>query len=261
MKRDKNLTPSEFKEKYKGIKKSPDENRQLIYNNRLSEAKKKRRIESKKVKPTETIQQWARRVKKYNLVSENYIEKKLNQKKYIIQSYTITKNKEEQKNKKKKNTIILWYDEKHYDFLSYLGIVKNYFCIKNAIKKDDFEIALTFYNNKLITTDRFNNICILTKNTSSGDFQRFKKLGYINEVIKIEKNKNNEIKTISTGIFKLSPKMTNFITAFYKIMSKLNTLKNRRYKGLYPKEVEVEFEKMNIEIEDYLTGNINQQEL
>ena len=64
-------------------------------------------------------------------------------------------------------------------------------------------------------------------------------------------------------MYKLSIGMSFMISEIYKIIAKLNTLKEHRYKGMFPKESEQEFVKMNAEINDYLIGdkkqlNINQ---
>ena len=128
----------------------------------------------------------------------------------------------------------------------------------------DLEICMAFYNNKIIDPNSFSNICILNAGNSSNFLSRFIKNGYISEILNHTKKATSEdVKSTKTNMYKLSIGMSFMISEIYKIIAKLNTLKEHRYKGMFPKELEQEFVKMNAEINDYLIGdkkqlNINQ---
>lgn len=257
---DDKLTPKEYKERYSGMKKAPKINVEYRKDLTVKADKAKKLIIARKVRPSESLESWQRRMKRFNLMTEKQIQNILNTKKYkyrVIQH----KRKNQQKHIEHFN---LWkkisFDKKVYDFMSYSGIVKTYFCIKHAIRKDDFDIALAFYNNVLITEERFNNICILNTGTANGVLRRFKQKNYVIEAIKDVKREKLGITTQNkTGIYKLSRELSFIIYHFYILIVKFDTLKSKEYKGLYPKEVEKEILAMNSEIQDYLTLNKNQE--
>jgi hypothetical protein len=257
--KDDNLTPAQYKQKYSGMKKAPEINLQYAKNLKLTQKKIEANLKSKKVRPNESLETWKRRVSSKNLMTESEIQKKLETKKFkykVIQH----RRKYNEKHIKHLNT---WkkisFDKKVYDFLSYSGIIKTFLCVKHGIRKDDFDIGLAFYNSVLITLERFNNVAILNTGNSNGSLKRFKNNNYIVEIIKKTQEENKEITAHSTKIYKLSRYFSQIIHDFYVLIVKFDTIKKKQYKGVYPKELEKEFIKMNDEIEDYLTGNIKQE--
>ena len=260
-KRDFNLSPSEYKAKYPGMKRVPIANIQRSNNIRISKQKAERIKKSKKVRPHETLDAWERRMRKNNLMPENSIQKILDLKKYKVRIVNQARVKDEKQRHHANKALTVFFDKKHFDYLSYLGAVKTYFCIKYGIGKDDFEIALAFYNNTLICKERFYNICVLNGVSSLPTFKRFKNNNYIIE-FETEYNFLRKGSTIKkTELYKLNKYLSIIISDFYKIMIKFEQLKTASYKGIYPPEVEVEFIKMNAETQDYLNGNKKQEKI
>ena len=250
---------SDYRKKFTGMKKTPDEIKRINYEAFLTEKRIQRHKEMKKVRPHETMKAWENRIRKYNLMTEKQIQRIINQKKFVIK--TRKRSRETiAKNKKTFNEVI-WVEffEKQFDFLSYYGIVLNFFSIKYGVRKMDLEICMAFYNNKIIDPNSFSNICILNAGNSSNFLSRFIKNGYISEILNHTKKATSEdVKSTKTNMYKLSIGMSFMISEIYKIIAKLNTLKEHRYKGMFPKELEQEFVKMNAEINDYLIGDKKQ---
>lgn len=238
----------------------------LVQENRLVNINKKQADlfkNAKKVRKGESKQAWENRVRKFNLMKECDIQKILNSKSFNIYFKHRIRVKDELKKKKAIQEIHFQRANIPYDFLSYFGIVKNYFCIKYAINKVDFDICLAFYNNKIIELNSFNNICILNHGSSTSFLKRFIDRGYIVEILQNTLKENLDKKFKKTGIYKISYNMSNIFREFYLILAKQNSLKDTKYKGMYNKEQEIEFEKMNTEINEYITMdkkqlNINQ---
>ncbi len=255
---------SDYRKKFTGMKKTPDEIKQINYEAILTEKKIQRHKEMKKVRPNETMKAWENRVRKYNLMTEKQIQRILGQKKQVIKVRVISRETLKKTRNNYNNTITVSFHEKQFDFLSYYGIVLNYFSIKYGIRKSDIEICMAFYNNKIIDVNSFSNICILNAGTSLNYLKRFKKNNYICEIVNHVRNSELEVvKNHKIGLFTLHRNMQELITNMYRIISKLNTLKETQYRGMFPKELEQEFVKMNAEINDYLIGdkkqlNINQ---
>ena len=253
------LTPKEYKEKYSGIKKAPQVNIDYAKSLIVSKQKAKRRIEAKKVRPHESMNVWEGRMRKDSLMSEKQIERILEVRKYKIRIKNQKRDKDLRERDHANKTLTLFYNKKFFDYLSYLGMVKNFFCVKHGIRKDDFDIALAFYNNVPITVERFNNVCILNVGKSAGILKRFKDNNYI---IELEMEREYQIKNSSqhkTGVYKINKYLSIIISDFYKIMIKFEIIKKATYKGVYPPEVEKEFISINQEIQDYLDGNKKQE--
>lgn len=260
-KSDDKLTGKEYKERYSGMKKAPESCLQIVKDARITKEKAKRRIQMKKVRPYESIEAWGRRVRKYNLVSEAEIQKKINSNKYVYKAQVRTKEDQRKYRKQKNRTIKVIFNEKEHDFLKYYGIILNYYSLKYGIRKVDLEVCFAFYNNKIIDVDRFNNICILNNGSSTGMLSRFKKNGYISELINKQEFEVKDNREVKTNFYKLSLSMTKLITHIYEKIAKLNTLKKHGYKGMYSPECEKEIIAMNDEINDYLELNRKQLEL
>lgn len=253
------MPPSEYRKKYTGMKKTPDEIKRINYEAKLSEARIKRHNEMKKVRPNETMKTWENRIRKYNLMTEKQIQRIINQKKFVIKTKRRTREAIKKNKKNYNEEIYVEFHEKQFDFLSYYGIVLNFFSIKYGVRKMDLEICMAFYNNKIIDPNSFSNICILNAGTSVNFLNRFKKNGYISDILNHKKSvKTGTLKSSTTNMYKLSIHMSVMITEIYKIITKLNTLKEHKYKGMFPKELENEFVKMNSEINDYLNGDKKQ---
>jgi len=255
---------SDYRKKYTGMKRVPEELLKKKREVTLSEYKKKKRIEMKKVRSHETMKAWESRMRRFNLMTEKQIQRILGQKKQIVKVRVLSRETLKKTRNNYNNTITVTFHEKEFDFLSYYGIVLNYFSIKFGIRKSDIEICMAFYDNKIIDVNSFSNICILTAGDSKNYLNRFKKNGYIVELLNHTRNNDLEVvRSNGTGVFKLHRDMQGLITQIYQIIAKLNTLKEKQYKGMFPKELEVEFQKMNQETESYLIGdkkqlNINQ---
>ena len=173
---------SDYRKKYTGMKRTPEE---LIKKRReeiLSEYKKKKRIEMKKVRPHETMKAWENRMRKFNLMTEKQIQRILGQKKQVIKVCALSRKTLKKTKNNYNNTVIVTFHEKQFDFLSYYGIVLNYFSIKYGIRKSDIEICMAFYDNKIIDVNSFSNICILNAGTSKNFLSRFKKNNYKNKI-------------------------------------------------------------------------------
>lgn len=257
--KDEHLTPAQYKQRYFGTKKAPKINVEFAKNQLATKKQAKNRVNAKKVRLHESLDVWKARMKRDNLMSEQSIEKILELKKYKFAVEKLKKVKEVREREHANKYIRLIFTEKNFDFLSNLGMIKNYFCVKHAIRKDDFDIALAMYNNKIITQERFNNVCILNVGRTAGYFKRFKDSNYIAE-IEIEKEfQTKDSKIEKTGIYKMNVYLCHIIKDFYKLILKFDKLKERNFRGIYPPELEKEFFKMNQNIEDYLTGNIKQE--
>ena len=257
-KRLKNQTGREYKKQFSGMKKAPESCLQVSRDATISKKKALTRIQMKKVRPHETLESWERRMRKYNLVSEEAIQRKLSVQKYKYQAQVKSKEVERKYRKRKNEIIYISFYEKQHDFLKYYGIVLNYYSVKYGIRKSDFEIGYAFYNNKLIDIDRFNNICILNTGNSSGIFARFKKNGYVSELINHKEFEKKDNQDVKTNTYKLSLPMTKLISSVYEKIAKLNILHKRHYKGMYSPECEKEIIAMNDEINDYLELNKKQ---
>lgn len=257
---------SDYRKKYTGMAKTPEHVLKRVRDRKsIQTAKAKaKRLEQKKVRPHETMKEWESRMRRFNLMTETQIQRILGQKKQVVKVRVLSKESLKKTRYNYNNTITVTFHEKEFDFLSYYGIVLNYFSLKFGIRKSDIEICMAFYDNKIIDVNSFSNICILNTGTSSNYLKRFKKNGYIVELLNHTRNNDLEVvKSNVTGVFKLHRDMQGLITEIYKIIAKLNTLKERNYKGMFPKELEIEFQKMNDETESYLIGdkkqlNINQ---
>lgn len=257
-KSDDRLTGREYKRRFSGMKKAPASCLQVTKDARISKKQAKQRIERKKVRPHESIEAWGNRMRKYNLVSEAEIQKKINSKKNIYKAEVRTKEDQRKYRKQKNRTIKVIFNEKEHNFLKYYGIILNYYSLKYGIRKVDLEICFAFYNNKIIYVDRFNNICILNNGNSTGMLSRFKKNGYISELINKQEFETKYSREVKTNVYKLSLSMTKLITNFYEKVTKLNTLNKHQYKGMYSAECEKEIMAMNDEINDYLELNKRQ---
>lgn len=249
------ITAEAYKKMFPGMKKVP-----LGYviatKNRKTTIKVKSatRIQKlKKVRKGESLQAWERRVRAYNIVTEEEIARKLNAKKYVYKAEIRDKDYQRRCRNQKNKVVKVYFNDKQYDFLKYYSIVINFYARKHAIKITDLEIAFAFYNNKIINIDRFNNMCIMSYGNPSATWKRFKKEGYIIEVTNKLQFEKREDKEVKTGVYKLSLSMTKIITCIYEVLAKLNTIKKRQYEGMYSKEVEVELIKMNEDIQDYLS--------
>ncbi len=248
------LTGKKYKKKYSGMKKAPESCLQVTKDAWITKARAKKLLEMKKVRPNETIATWERRVRKYNIATEEEIQRKLDAKKYKY--ITVVRSKEVLRkfHKTKNQTIRVEFYEKEHDFLKYYGIILNYYSVKYGIRKTDLEISFSFYN-KIVDVDRFNNICVLNNGNSNGILARFKKNGYLTELLNHQVFEKKESKTVATNTYKLSLSMTKLITNIYEKIAKLNTLKKHQYKGMFTPECEKEILEMNAEINDYLTRN------
>jgi hypothetical protein len=257
--KDDQLTPLQYKQRYSGTKRVPQVNIEFAKSQLATKKQAQNRVNSKKVRPKESLDAWKARMKRNNLISEQSIEKILELKKYKFQIDKLKKVKDIREREHANKYIRIIFCEKNFDFLSNLGMIKNYFCVKHAIRKDDFDIALAMYNNKIITQERFNNVCLLNVGRTAGYFKRFKESNYLIE-IEIEKEfQTKESKIEKTGIYKMNIYLCKVINNFYKLIAKFETLKDRNLKRMYSPELEKEFIKLNDEIEDYLTGNIKQE--
>lgn len=253
------MPPSEYRKKFTGMKKTPDDVKRINHEAKLSEKRIKRRIEMKKVRPHETMKAWENRIRKYGLMTEKQIQRIISQKKYVIKVHRISREASLKRDKRFNEVIWVDFTEKQFDFLSYYGIVLNFFSVKYGVRKMDIEICMAFYNNKIIDTNSFNNICVLNSGTSANFLKRFKNNGYVSEILNHKKAiSSGEVKSSGTNMYKLTIPMCRMICEIYKIIAKLNTLKERNYKGVFPKELEIEFVKMNQETESYLSGDKKQ---
>ena len=135
------------------MKKAPESCLQIVKDARITKEKAMRRIQMKKVRPYESIEAWGRRVRKYNLVSEAEIQKKINSNKYVYKAQVRTKEDQRKYRKQKNRTIKVNFNEKEHDFLKYYGIILNYYSLKYGIRKVDLEVCFAFYNNKIIDVD------------------------------------------------------------------------------------------------------------
>ena len=222
---------------------------------RIDKQKAESLMRMKRVREGESPQTWERRVRKHNLMKESAIQKVLESNKFKIYFCRLKKKTAEETLKDNRDRIKLQLFEKQHDYLSYFGIVKNYYCTKYRIGKTDFDICLAFYNNKLVSVDHFYNICILNHGSANGFLRRFVQNGYIVEILHNTMSKNLKKRYNKTGVYKLSVSMIKIIHNFYLILSRENQLKRDGYRTMYPRETEVVFEKMNAEINDYLTMN------
>ena len=252
------LTGKDYKKKYTGMKKAPIAVLKVAVRANILKKKAEKYVERRKVRSSETIEMWAGRMRRYNLMKEENIQRKLSQLKikYKIQVRENLRAKAERK--KGNETVTVFFGVKDFDYLQYYGIVKQYYSIKYAISKVDLEICFTFFNNKIIDLDSFYNICILNHGHANGFLKRFKDLGYLEELINNSEFEKKDKTSKPTGVYRLSSSMIKLITNFYKIISKLQKISKNSYRGMYPKGVEVEILKMNQEIEDYLTMNKSQ---
>ena len=253
-----NMAISNYRKKFSGMKRTPEGLKKRTAQAVLNKRKIERYAEKKKVRPNETMKAWENRIRKFSLMSETQIQRILHQKKYVIRTKVQSKEYNKKKRKNYNQDINVYFHEKDFDFLSYYGIVLNYFSIKFGIRKVDIEICMAFYNNKIIDPNSFNNICVLNTGCSNNMLRKFVKNSYITEIVNHRKFESKEEQEVKTNMYKLNFKMSSLITEMYKIITKLNTLKESTYKGIFPKELEIEFIKMNSEIEDYLTGNKKQ---
>jgi len=252
---------SAYRKKYTGMKRTPEDVIKRVRDRKsIQTAKAKaKRLEQKKVRPHETMKEWESRMRRFNLMTETQIQRILGQKKQVAKVKVRSRELLKRTRNKCNTTVEVEFHEKQFDFLSYYGIVLNYFSVKYGIRKEDIEICMAFYNNKIIDVNSFSNICILNTGTSLNYLKRFKKNNYICEIVNHVRNSELEVvKNHKIGLFTLHRDMQQLITAMYKIIAKLNTLKDHRYKGMFPKELEIEFVKMNQETESYLTGDKKQ---
>lgn len=257
---------TDYRKKYTGMVRTPEHVLKRVRDRKsIQTAKAKaKRLEQKKVRPHETMKEWESRMRRFNLMTETQIQRILGQKKQVVKVRVYSKELLKKTRNNYNTTIGVGFHEKEFDFLSYYGIVLNYFSVKYGIRKEDIEICMAFYDNKIIDVNSFSNICILNTGNSANYLKRFKKNNYICEIVNHSRDLDLEVvKTTKIGLYTLHRNMQKLITEMYKIIAKLNTLKERQYKGMFPKELEIEFKTMNAEIENYLTGdkkqlNINQ---
>lgn len=254
-------TAREYHKRFTGMKKAPPEIVRVAIDARITKQKAKKRLEDKKVRPHESIETWERRVRKYNLVSEAEIQRRIESKQTQYREVTRDRRKLLKTISNENRLVQVEMTLKEFDFYKYYGIIKQFYSVKFAISKVDLEICFTFYNNKLFTTETFNNICILNHGHSTGFMKRFKAQGYITELLNHKYHEKSDAKIKRTGMYRLSTRMFQTLGGMYSRLAWLRTLEKFQYRGMYPPEAEIEIVKMNQEINDYLEGNKKQHNI
>lgn len=223
----------------------------------LTERRKKINAERRKVRKNETINNWESRVRKYKLMSEEKIQKKIDQKKICVR-----RRKELTKSKEKRRIILNTFirpfiRDKDYDYLKWYGAIVNYFCIKYAVSKNDVEIMFMLYNNQIFNKERFDNVCILINGNVGKYWSFFIKEGLLTKVNQKITNKDQTITTKYTDVYMLSEKASIFVGQIYIHLTKIKKFYINHRKpelNLYPKGALELILEMNAETEEFLTG-------
>jgi hypothetical protein len=224
----------------------------------MSPYQKRTMVEFMKVREGETIQQWEkrtsrRRVKEVDEVKELSLMHPLR---------VLQRSRERNVLASKNKFIVVQPVVREFDFMRYYGIVINYYAIKYAIRKEDFEVGFYFYSNIPFTRERFENVMVLMTGNKAGKINRFIKDGMLEEIIKMKKTLNAPDKETRTYLYRLTKNFVFVLTNIYRMLGKMNTLRLTQplFTPLTAEEKQI-IKDMNDEIQDIQTGRVPQTKM
>ncbi len=235
---------------------------------KLSAYQRRTHTQFMKVRVGETREQWLHRTRFRRLLTPEECQTSISRKKIIYPAAIKPRN--DKLSRRRNNSqkaldkyIMYQVTQKDYGFLRNYIFVANWACVRYNISLTDLEIGMLFYNNVFpFSKEQFDRrLCMTPK--PQGNFTRFKRLGYLREVIDTKRYFEKTVKK-KTGLYLLSPTINRAIKAMYDKLVLVGNFgligqhvdyKKVNLRTPQEKEVQEEIKKMYVEFMDIIEGN------